>query len=165
VTELSQQRLAMLFSDIEGSTLHANRLGDQWKDVLRLHRETCRRAWKDHNGHEVDTAGDGFLATFPLPSRAVACAAEMLRGAVDDGIHLRIGLHVGEVTVRGTAVTGMAVHVAARVAAQAEPDSVLATEAVPELLVGVTGTPSFEPVGERRLKGVPGSWRLHRALL
>jgi class 3 adenylate cyclase len=157
---------AVLVSDIAGSTEQlAAEGGDVWRRRLESHRRSVRRALDHHSGHEVDTAGDGFLATFPLPSRAVACAAEMLRGAVDDGIHLRIGLHVGEVTVRGTAVTGMAVHVAARVAAQAEPDSVLATEAVPELLVGVTGTPSFEPVGERRLKGVPGSWRLHRALL
>lgn len=121
-------------------------------------REILRR----HEGREVDTAGDGFLAIFALASKALGCALEMRAPALEQGVHLRVGLHAGEVTVRAAGVTGMAVHVAARVAALAGEDDVLVTGTLAGLLLGVTGTPALEVVGEHELKGVPGRWRLVR---
>jgi len=136
VSELSQQRLAMLFSDIEGSTLHANRLADQWKDVLRLHRETCRRAWAAHNGHEVDTAGDGFFVVFPTVADAVAAAiqAQLELGAVTwpgtRPIRSRMGLHVGVVSSYDGSFVGYDVHRAARIMGTANGGQIVASQAV-----------------------------------
>jgi class 3 adenylate cyclase len=136
VSELSQQRLAMLFSDIEGSTLHANRLRDQWKNVLRLHRETCRRAWKDHNGHEVDTAGDGFFVVFPAVPDAVAAAIQAQReltAATWPGgrpIRSRTGLHVGVVSSYDGSYVGYDVHRAARIMGTASGGQVVVSQAV-----------------------------------
>jgi class 3 adenylate cyclase len=138
VTELSQQRLAMLFSDIEGSTLHANRLGDQWRDVLRLHRETCRRAWKDHNGHEVDTAGDGFFVVFPTVPDAVAAAIQAQReltAATWPGgrpVRSRTGLHVGVVSSYDGSFVGYDVHRAARIMGTANGGQIVVSQAVVE---------------------------------
>ena len=138
MSELSQQRLAMLFSDIEGSTLHANRLGNQWKDVLRLHRETCRRAWKDHNGEEVDTAGDGFFVVFPTVADAVAAAMQAQRelGAVDwpggRPIRSRTGIHVGAVSSYDGSYVGYDVHRAARMMGTASGGQVVVSQAVVE---------------------------------
>lgn len=138
VTELSQQRLAMLFSDIEGSTLHANRLKDQWKDVLRLHRETCRRAWKDHRGHEVDTAGDGFFVVFPTVRDAVAAAIQAQRdlAAADwpggRPIRSRTGVHVGVVSSYDGSFVGYDVHRAARIMGTANGGQVVVSQAVIE---------------------------------
>jgi class 3 adenylate cyclase len=136
VSELSQQRLAMLFSDIEGSTLHANRLRDQWKNVLRLHRETCRRAWKDHHGHEVDTAGDGFFVVFPAVPDAVAAAIQAQReltAATWPGgrpIRSRTGLHVGVVSSYDGSYVGYDVHRAARIMGTASGGQVVVSQAV-----------------------------------
>ncbi|WP_182481400.1 adenylate/guanylate cyclase domain-containing protein [Nocardioides immobilis] len=138
MTELSQQRLAMLFSDIEGSTLHANRLKDQWKDVLRLHRETCRRAWKDHRGHEVDTAGDGFFVVFPTVRDAVAAAIQAQRdlAAADwpggRPIRSRTGVHVGVVSSYDGSFVGYDVHRAARIMGTANGGQVVVSQAVIE---------------------------------
>lgn len=138
MTELSQQRLAMLFSDIEGSTLHANRLGNQWKDVLRLHRETCRRAWTDHNGEEVDTAGDGFFVVFRTVGDAVAAAIQAQRelGAVDwpggRPIRSRTGIHVGAVSSYDGSYVGYDVHRAARMMGTASGGQVVVSQAVVE---------------------------------
>ena len=161
-----RQLCAVLVSDIAGSTAQLAADGsDMWRRRLESHRSSMRAALHHHQGREIDTAGDGFLATFSLGSRAVACAVEMLAGAQGEGIHLRIGVHAGEVTVHENVVTGMAVHVAARVAALAQPDQVLITDTVATTLVGVTGAPVLEAAGDHQLKGVPGSWRLHRIVL
>lgn len=136
MSELSQQRLAMLFSDIEGSTLHANRLADQWKDVLRLHRETCRRSWAAHRGHEVDTAGDGFFVVFPTVADAVAAAiqAQLELGEVDwpgsRPIRSRMGIHVGVVSSYDGSFVGYDVHRAARIMGTANGGQVVASQAV-----------------------------------
>ncbi|WP_188111151.1 adenylate/guanylate cyclase domain-containing protein [Nocardioides antri] len=136
MSELSQQRLAMLFSDIEGSTLHANRLGGQWKDVLRLHRETCRRAWAAHQGHEVDTAGDGFFVVFGSVTAAVAAAVQAQREltALDwpggRPIRSRMGLHVGVVSSYDGSFVGYDVHRAARIMGTANGGQVVASQAV-----------------------------------
>ena len=160
-----RQLSVLLVSDIAGSTQQlAADGGDAWVHRLDSHRRSVREALKHHQGQEVDTAGDGFLARFSLASRAVACASEMITGALDEGIHLRIGLHAGEVTIRTTGVTGMAVHITARISALAQADEILLSDTVATMLVGVTGAPQLEAVGERELKGVPGTWRIHRIL-
>jgi class 3 adenylate cyclase len=157
---------AVLVSDIAGSTEQlAAEGGDAWRRRLASHRRSVRDALVRHQGTEIDTAGDGFLITFPLPSRALACAQQMLASSQEDGVHLRVGVHAGEITVRDSGVTGLAVHIAARVAALAGVDQVLVTDTVALALVGVTGAPRFEDAGEARLKGVPDTWRLRRALL
>jgi len=159
------QLCALMVSDIVGSSEQlAADGGDAWRRRLDSHRRSFRDALRRNQGAEIDTAGDGLLATFGLPSRALACATEMMTGASDDGVHLRIGVHAGEITVRDGGVSGLAVHVAARVCADASPDTVLVTDTVVALLAGVTGTPAFDEGVDRRLKGVPGTWRLHRVL-
>ena len=157
---------ALMISDIVGSTeqLTADG-GDAWRRRLDSHRRSFRDALARNKGEEIDTAGDGLLATFALPSRALACAAEMMTGARDDGVHLRIGIHAGEITMRDGGVSGLAVHITARVCAEAPADTVLATATVVGLLAGVTGAPAFDEGTDRRLRGVPGTWRLHRALI
>ena len=161
-----RQLAVIMVSDISDSTQQlATEGGDSWRHRLDSHFRSVREFLHHHQGHEVDTAGDGFLATFSLASRAIACAEEMLLRAREDGLHLHIGLHAGEVTVREGRVTGMAVPVAARVAAVATADQLLITDTVVSLLVGVTGAPKVEAAGEHELKGVPGIWRLHRVLV
>lgn len=136
VSELSQQRLAMLFSDIEGSTLHANRLGEQWKEVLRLHRSTCRRAWEAHKGNEVDTAGDGFFVVFGTVPDAVAAAVQAqqeLTALTWPGgrpIRSRMGLHVGVVSSYDGSFVGYDVHRAARIMGTANGGQVVVSQAV-----------------------------------
>ncbi|WP_183095412.1 adenylate/guanylate cyclase domain-containing protein [Nocardioides stalactiti] len=136
MSELSQRRLAMLFSDIEGSTLHANRLGQGWKEVLRLHRETCRRAWAAHQGHEVDTAGDGFFVVFGSVRDAVDAAIQAQRelGEVtwpgDRPIRSRTGLHVGMVASYDGSFVGYDVHRAARIMGTASGGQIVASQAV-----------------------------------
>lgn len=138
VSELAQQRLTMLFSDIEGSTLHANRLGDRWKDVLRLHRETCRRAWHDHHGEEVDTAGDGFFVVFRTVPDAVGAALQAQRdlGAAqwpgEHSIRSRMGIHVGPVSSYDGSYVGYDVHRAARIMGAANGGQVVVSQAVVE---------------------------------
>ena len=128
----------MLFSDIEGSTLHANRLGDEWKDVLRLHRETCRRAWGDHNGHEVDTAGDGFFVVFPKVVDAISAAMQAQRDLTavtwpgGRPIRSRTGIHVGVVSSYDGSFVGYDVHRAARIMGVASGGQVVVSKAVVE---------------------------------
>jgi class 3 adenylate cyclase len=156
----------VLVVDVAGSTQTlADQGGDAWRHRLVSYRAVVRRSLSRLLGREIDTAGDGFLATFALPSKAIACAGEVLAATTAEGMHLRIGIHAGEVTVLDSGVTGMAVHVAARVCATAQPDQVLVTDTVALSLVGVTGAPVMEPIGRHELKGVPGRWLLRRALV
>jgi class 3 adenylate cyclase len=140
---------SLLFTDIVGSTELAAQLGDRrWRDLLDEHLELARREIERFRGKEIDTAGDGFLATFDSPGRAVRCAMAIQESAIPLGLEIRAGVHTGEVEVRGSAnVAGLAVHIAARVAA----------------LVG--GGIAFEGRGEHELKGVPGRWSLYAAAL
>jgi class 3 adenylate cyclase len=154
----------LLFTDIVESTAHLTRLGNKsWRWVLATHHTLVRRALARHGGREIDTAGDGFFVTFDLPSAALRCASDVVAEAAAAGVQIRAGLHAGEVEVHGTSVTGMAVNIAARVAALAGPSDVLVTDTVRVLAAG-TGQ-SFEPIGERELKGLPGRWELHRLRL
>jgi pimeloyl-ACP methyl ester carboxylesterase len=149
----------VLFTDIVGSTVRAAELGDRgWREVLDAHDDTVRKQLERFRGREVKRTGDGFLATFDGPARAIQCANAMRAAIHRLGIQIRIGLHTGEIELRGTDVAGIAVHIAARVAAVADPGEVLVSSTVRDLVVG--SNLEFTDRGVRALKGVPGEWRL-----
>jgi class 3 adenylate cyclase len=150
----------VLFTDIVGSSQRAAALGDRaWRELLGAHHAAVRRELERFQGQEVDTAGDGFLATFDGPARAVRCG-RAIQGAVGElGLEVRAGLHTGEVELAGEKVTGIAVHTGARVAALAEPGEVLVSSTVKDLVAG-SGL-EFQDRGAHELKGVPGEWRLY----
>ncbi len=152
----------VLFTDIVGSTELAARLGDAaWRDLQQRFHAVGRNELDAHRGREIDTAGDGLFAAFDGPARAVRCAAAMVRGVKDIGLDLRAGLHTGEVENAGAKVSGMAVHIGARISAHAGPGEVLVSTTVKDLVAG-SGL-RFEPRGVKPLKGVPGDWPLYRA--
>jgi class 3 adenylate cyclase len=149
----------VMFTDIVGSTERAAELGDRgWRELLERHDELVRRTLGRHRGQEVKRTGDGFLATFDGPARAIRCAASLVEAVGTLGVEVRAGLHTGECEVMGADVGGLAVHIAARVMACAGPGEVLVSSTVKDLVVG-SGI-SFEDRGEHGLKGVPGRWRL-----
>ncbi len=149
----------VLFTDIVGSTTRASELGDKrWKALLDHHDELTRTQVERFGGRVVKTTGDGALATFDSPGRAIRCSSELgtlLRGV---GINVRAGLHTGEIERRGDDVGGIAVHIGARVMGEAEPGEVLCSRTVRDLVVG-SGL-AFEDRGVRTLKGVPDEWQL-----
>jgi class 3 adenylate cyclase len=149
----------VLFTDIVGSTQKAGQLGDRgWRYLLDEHHARIRRQLDRFRGTEVDTAGDGFFATFDGPGRAIRCACAARDAVREIGVEIRAGLHTGEVEHRGTKAAGLAVHVGARVAALAEASEVLVTSTVQMLVLG-SGI-SFADRGRHRLKGVPDEWQL-----
>jgi len=150
----------VLLTDIVGSTEILARVGpDGWRDLLDRHDAAVRRQLERYGGREVKTLGDGFLATFDGPARAVTCARAIRDAAAQMGMDIRAGLHTGQVDLRGNDVAGMAVHIAARVEALADPGEVLASRTVVDLIVG-SGI-EFEDRGDHELKGVPGSWKVY----
>jgi class 3 adenylate cyclase len=159
-----RELLTILFSDIVGSTGHAARLGDAaWRDVLVAHDGVVRREIDRFGGREVKTIGDAFLVAFEgAPSRAVRCAKAIVEGVEPLGLTVRIGLHTGECEVLGDDVGGMAVHIAARVAALAVPGEVLASGTVYGTVVGAGVR--FKDRGTHRLRDVPGRWPLFAVL-
>jgi class 3 adenylate cyclase len=149
----------VLFTDIVGSTEHASRIGDRaWTDLVDRHHAAVRRELGRFRGREIDTAGDGFLATFDGPARAVRCAVEVTRAVRPLGLEIRAGVHTGEVELAGEKVRGVAVHIGSRVASLAGAGEVLASSTVKDLVAG-SGL-RFEDRGDHELKGVPGTWRL-----
>ncbi|MGZ5292103.1 MAG: alpha/beta fold hydrolase [Actinomycetota bacterium] len=149
----------VLFTDVVSSTELAARVGDRaWFELLERHHAVVRREIERWRGREVDTAGDGFLATFDGPARAVRCAAAIVDAVRALGIEVRAGVHTGEVELAGAGVRGIAVHIGARVAGLAAPGQVLVTRTVVDLVAG-SGI-VFADLGERELKGVPGAWRV-----
>jgi class 3 adenylate cyclase len=149
----------VLFTDIVGSTERAAKLGDAaWRQVLEQHDELVRGELRRFRGREIDTAGDGFLATFDGPARAIRCAEAVLEGAHGLGLEIRAGLHTGEVELAGEKVRGIAVHIGARVSAEAAPGEVLVSSTVKDLVAG-SGI-EFEDRDTHPLKGVPGEWHL-----
>ncbi len=153
----------IVFTDIVGSTERAAALGDgRWRDVLDNHDTIVRHELQRFGGREVNTAGDGFVATFASPSAAIACADELVGAVRALGIEVRVGIHAGEVEVRGASksdVAGLAVHIAARVAVLAGPSEVLVSSTVRDIVTG--SRHRFAERGEHELKGVPGFWRLY----
>ena len=150
----------IVFTDIVGSTQRAAELGDRrWHDVLDNHDRIVRHELQRFRGREVNTAGDGFVATFISPSVALDCAEAIADAVRPLGIEIRAGVHAGEVELRGADIAGMAVHIAARVAALAGPSEVLTSSTVREIVTG--SRRSFTENGEYDLKGVPGRWRVY----
>jgi class 3 adenylate cyclase len=152
----------VLFTDIVDSTRRAAALGDSsWREVLERHDQLFRRELEFHRGREVKRTGDGFLATFDGPARAIRCAASITEAVSDLGLELRAGLHTGELEVMSDDdLGGLAVHIAARVMGAAEAGEVLVSGTVKDLVVG-SGI-DFEDRGTHELRGVPGDWRLFR---
>lgn len=149
----------VLFTDIVRSTEHAAKLGDrQWRHLLDAHDRTLRRQLERFRGREIDTAGDGLLATFDGPGRAIHCGCAIRDAVRALGIEIRAGLHTGEIEVRGDDVAGVAVHIGARVTQLAGAAEVLVSSTVKDLVAG-SGI-EFDDRGEHKLKGVPGTWRL-----
>jgi class 3 adenylate cyclase len=150
----------VLFTDIADSTGHAARLGDErWRALLARHREVVRDCLARHGGHEIHTTGDGFVATFDGPGRAIRCAAQIVDGVRSLGVEVRAGVHTGEIELLGDDISGIAVHIAARVMAAAPPARVWTTGTVRDLVIG-SGI-EFADRGGHALKGVPGVWTLH----
>jgi len=150
----------VLFTDIVGSTERAAAAGDRdWRRTLERHDELVRRELARYRGREIKQTGDGFLAAFDGPARAVTCAASIGESVRQLGIEVRAGVHTGECELRDGDMAGMAVHIGARVGAAADPGEVLVSSTVKDLVVG-SGL-AFEDRGTRELKGVPGQWRLY----
>ncbi len=150
----------VMFSDIVSSTERAVEIGDRrWRDLLDRHDALIRRELARHGGREVKTTGDGFFALFDGPARAIRCAVAVREELRIEGVEVRIGLHSGEVELRGDDVGGIAVHIGSRVAGSAEPGDVLVSSTVKDLVAG-SGV-SFVDRGEHVLKGVPDRWRLY----
>jgi class 3 adenylate cyclase len=153
----------VLFTDIVSSTERQATLGDlTWKALVSEHHSLVRVALDAHDGAEIDTAGDGFYATFGGPARAVRCALEISERVRGLGIEIRAGIHTGECEVIDNKVGGISVSIGKRVADHAGPSEVLVPQTVKDLVAG-SGL-SFEDAGEHELKGVPDRWRLYRAV-
>ena len=149
----------IMFSDIASSTERAAQVGDRrWRAVLDRHDELVRRQLDAHGGQEINTTGDGFLALFDAPARAIRCAVAIRDQLRAVGIEVRIGLHAGEVELRGNDVGGIAVHIGARVTASASPGDVVVSSTVKDLVAG-SGI-GFLNRGGHVLKGVPGRWQV-----
>jgi len=149
----------IMFTDIVGSTEQAAAFGDlRWRSLLDTHDKTVREQFRRFRGREVNTTGDGFVASFDGPARAIRCAEAITEATTKLGVELRVGLHTGECDVRGDDLGGIAVHIAARIATLAAPGEVLVSETVKGLIVG-SGIPLSER-GTHVLKGVPDEWRL-----
>jgi class 3 adenylate cyclase len=154
----------VLFTDIVGSTDMAAQLGDRrWRALVGRHHQVIRRELKRHHGREIDTAGDGFFATFERPTDALRCAAASVASVHGIGLRIRAGLHTGEVETSGREATGIAVHIGARLLALAGAEEVLVSGTVRDLVAGSGET--FEDRGSHELKGVPGEWRVWALVL
>jgi class 3 adenylate cyclase len=160
---LNRQLATVMFTDIVGSTELAAERGDvAWVQVVRQHDDVVREHLDTFRGREVDHTGDGFLATFDGPARAITCAARLVEALKARGITVRAGIHTGEVELVQGTLRGLAVHIAARVMAAAECGGILVSRTVHDLVVG-SGI-EFEDRGTRELRGVPGSWVLFEVI-
>jgi DNA-binding NarL/FixJ family response regulator len=158
-SETDRVLATVMFSDIVSSTERAAEIGDRrWRELLDRHDALIRQELARHGGREVKTTGDGFLALFDGPARAIRCAVAIRDELHAEGVEVRIGLHSGEVELRGDDVGGIAVHIGARVAASAQPGNVVVSSTVKDLVAG-SGI-SFVDRGEHALKGIPDRWRL-----
>jgi class 3 adenylate cyclase len=150
----------VMFTDIVDSTRQASQRGDtEWRSLLERHNEITRAQIRHFGGREIKQTGDGFLSSFDGPTRAIRCAAAIRKETADIGLHVRIGVHSGEVEILGDDLGGIAVHIGARVAEAANADEILVTRTVMESVIGA-GI-DFTDQGAHDLKGVPGTWHLH----
>jgi class 3 adenylate cyclase len=162
-SEFDRVLATLLFTDIVGSTAQATDMGDRaWHELLERHHATVRAMLGRYRGREISTAGDGFLATFEGPARAIRCASAITEAVQSLGLEIRAGLHTGEIEMVGEDVRGVALHIGARVAALAGASEVLVSQTVKDLVAG-SGL-SFEDAGEHELKGVPDPWHLYRVV-
>jgi class 3 adenylate cyclase len=153
----------VLFTDLVDSTGRAAKVGDRaWRRLLDRHDDMIRADVARHRGRLVNTAGDGALSVFDAPGRAVRCALGLVAHTANLGLTIRAGVHTAELELRGDDVGGIAVHIGSRVAALAGPEDVLVSSTVKDLVAG-SGI-EFVDRGEHQLKGVPGTWRLYRAV-
>jgi pimeloyl-ACP methyl ester carboxylesterase len=163
VPEPDRVLATVLFTDIVGSTERAVELGDRrWRELLSTHDAAVRRELERFRGREVDTAGDGFLAAFDGPARAVRCALSAGDAVRQLGVEIRAGIHTGECELDGPKIRGIAVHTGARIASLAGPGEVLVSQTVKDLVAG-SGL-AFEDRGLHALKGVPGEYRVYAAV-
>jgi class 3 adenylate cyclase len=147
----------VLFTDIVSSTERAGRLGDQrWRDLLDAHDDLARRQVERFRGRMVKFTGDGILATFDGPARAVRCATSLRDAVAELGVEVRAGLHTGEIELRGTDISGIAVHIAQRICSVATSREIVASSTVKDLVAG-SGL-SFADRGVHRLRGIPNEW-------
>jgi class 3 adenylate cyclase len=154
----------VVFTDIAGSTQRAAEVGDRrWRELLEEHDGLVRRELDRFRGRPIKTLGDGFLATFDGPERAIRCACSITGAVRSLDLSVRAGLHTGECEVLGDDLGGMAVNIGARVVSHADPDEVLVSSTVKDLVVG--SNIQFEERGTHQLKGVPGEWQLYAALV
>ena len=159
-TQFDRVLATVMFTDIVGSTEKAATLGDvAWKDLVERHHRTVRAMIGRYRGREIDTAGDGFFASFDGPARAVRCAQAIRQAVLPLGLDVRAGLHTGEVETIDDKVGGIAVMIGARIGARADPSEVLVSSTVKDLVAGSGLT--FEDAGEHELKGIPEQWRLY----
>ena len=150
----------VLFTDIVGSSEKAATLGDRaWREVLERHHALVRRQLARFRGNEIDTSGDGFFASFDGPARAIRCGCAIAEAVGEIGLQVRVGLHTGECELMEGKVAGIAVHTGARIAANAQPNEVLVSSTVKDLVAGSGLT--FHDRGTRELKGIPGEWRVY----
>jgi class 3 adenylate cyclase len=154
----------LLFTDVVGSTSKAVELGDRaWRQLLNEHDRIVRAQLARFRGREVDSAGDGVFALFDGPARAIRCASAIGEELRAVGLTIRAGVHTGEIEQVDGSVSGIAVHIGARIAASADPGEVLVSSTVKDIVAG-SGI-AFEERGEHELAGVPGSWRLFAAMV
>jgi class 3 adenylate cyclase len=160
--DLDRVLATVLFTDMVGSTEKVADLGDtDWSALVENHHATVRALLARYRGREIDTAGDGFLASFDGPARAVRCAQAAVEAVRPLGIEIRAGLHTGEIETAAHKVRGIAVNIGARIGGMAGPSEVLVSQTVKDLVAGSGLT--FEDRGKHVLKGVPGSWRVFAA--
>jgi class 3 adenylate cyclase len=157
--EVDRVLTTVLFTDIVGSTERLSAMGDRsWRAVLDAHDHTVREQLRRHGGREINTTGDGFVASFDGPAREIRCARDIIEAATRIGIDIRAGLHSGECERRGDDLSGIAVHIAARVGSLAASGEVLVTSTVKDLVAG--SEIRFDDRGLRSLKGISDEWRL-----
>jgi class 3 adenylate cyclase len=155
-----RQLATVLFTDVVGSTEQVAHLGDRrWRELLATHDDLVRGELERFRGQAVKSTGDGVLATFDGPGRAIRCACAIRDAVRSLGIEVRVGLHTGEIELTGDDIAGVAVHIGARVSALAGASEVLVSSTVRDLVAG-SGI-EFEDRGDHQLKGVPGNWRLY----
>jgi class 3 adenylate cyclase len=160
--EAERTLATVLFTDVVDSTRTAAELGDErWRQLLERHHRIVREAIVGFGGREVKSIGDGFMATFDGPARAIRCARAIVQSSADAGLQVRAGVHTGECEVMGDDIGGIAVHIAARVSALAEPSEVLVSRTVKDLVAG-SGI-DFADRGTHTLKGIPDTWQLYAA--
>ena len=160
--EFDRVLATVMFTDIVGSTEQASRVGDRrWKELVEQHHRAVRALLARYRGNEIDTAGDGFFASFDGPARAVRCAQAIIEGVGPLGLEVRAGIHTGEVQTIGDKIGGLAVNIGARVGSTAQASEVLVSQTVKDLTAG-SGL-VFEDAGDHELKGIPDRWRLYRA--